>query len=147
MPFLMQLCVVVVTITLVALCVATLRAVGRIEKTAERVSEAADAMTAALGNAREIAHEAHEVLESVNEAAARLRGTAIRFERLGDRALQLSNAVMDEVAAPVNRVTAVMRGVRSGLGLIVSRLAGGSNPAPKSQGGSHEGGNHERGIG
>src|SRR5687767_2385893 len=135
MPVVVQVCIVVATLGFVALCIATLRAIGRFEKTADRIAETADAVTVALGDVRKIADEAHEVVSLVGDVATRFRGTAEGFNRLGDRALRLSNAVMDEVAAPVGKAAAVMRGVRYGLDRIVSRLTGGVRSTPTVQGG------------
>ena len=45
-----------------------------------------------------------------------------RFEAVGDRAVTLSDTVLQEVELPVRTVVALMRGVRYGAQQLVERL-------------------------
>jgi len=128
MPAIVQICVVVVTLALVALCITTIRAVGRIEKSMDRVGKTAEELERAILEARGMAHEAHEVLDVVGDAASRVQRIATRLEGISDRAVAISSTVLNEVAAPVGMAAAVVKGVRSGLGLIASRLVHASRP-------------------
>jgi len=122
MPAVVQGSVVVVALALAALCVVTIRALSRVEKAVDRIGKTAEELGQAITDARGVAHEAHEVLDVIGDAASRIQKVATRFEGLGDRAFAISRTVLEEVAAPVGVAAAVVRGVRSGLGLIASRL-------------------------
>lgn len=122
MPAVVQVSIVVLSVALIALCIVTIRALSRFEKAMDRVSATADHLGEAITEARGVAHEAHEVLEVVSDAASRIQRVTTRFEGLSERALSVSRTVIEEVAAPVGMAAAVVRGVRSGLGLIASRL-------------------------
>ena len=125
MPAVVQACIVVLTLALVALCIFTIRALSRIEKAVDRVGSTAEQVGQAITEARGIAHEAHEVLEVVGDAASRIQRVTTRFEGLSDRAISVSRTMLEEVVAPVGMAAAVVRGVRSGLSLIASRLTNG----------------------
>jgi uncharacterized protein YoxC len=122
MPALVQVSIVLLSLALIALCVVTIRALSRIEKAVDRIGATAEQLGAAITEARGVAHEAHEVLEVVGDAAARIQRVTTRFEGLSERAMSVSRTVIEEVAAPVGMAAAVVRGVRSGLGIIASRL-------------------------
>lgn len=122
MPAVIQVSIVVLSVALIALCIVTIRALSRFEKAMDRVSATADHLGEAITEARGLTHEAHEVLEVVSDAASRIQRVTTRFEGLSERALSVSRTVLEEVAAPVGMAAAVVRGVRSGLGLIASRL-------------------------
>lgn len=128
MPAIVQVAIVLLSAALIALCVVTIRALSRIEKAVDRIGTTAEQLGVAITEARGIAHEAHEVLEVVGDAASRIQRVTTRFEGLSERALSVSRTVIDEVAAPVGMAAAVVRGVRSGLGLIASRLTHAQKP-------------------
>ncbi|HET9326554.1 MAG TPA: hypothetical protein VFQ05_07275 [Candidatus Eisenbacteria bacterium] len=128
MPAVVQVAVVLLTVALVALCVFTIRALSRIEKAVDRIGTTAEQLGEAITEARGIAHEAHEVMEIMGDAASRIQRVTTRFEGLSERAIAVSRTVIDEVAAPVGMAAAVVRGVRSGLGLIASRLTHAQKP-------------------
>jgi uncharacterized protein YoxC len=128
MPAVVQACIVLLTAALVALCIYTIRALSRIEKAVDRIGSTADQLGQVITEARGIAHEAHEVLDVVGDAASRIQRVTTRFEGLSERALSVSRTLVEEVAAPVGMAAAVVRGVRSGLGLIASRLSHAQQP-------------------
>ena len=128
MPAVVQVAVVLLSLALVALCVFTIRALSRIEKAVDRIGATAEQLGEAITEARGMAHEAHEVLEVMGDAASRIQRVTTRFEGLSERALSVSRTVIEEVAAPVGMAAAVVRGVRSGLRLIASRLTHGQQP-------------------
>jgi hypothetical protein len=128
MPALIQACIVLLTVALIALCIVTIRALSRIEKAVDRVGASAEHLGHAITEARGLAHEAHEVLEVVGDAATRIQRITTRFEGLSERAISVSRMALEEVAAPVGMMAAVVRGVRSGLGMIASRLTHAKQP-------------------
>jgi uncharacterized protein YoxC len=125
MPAVVQLCIVVLTLALMTLCVFTIRALSRIERAVDRIGSTAEQLGQAVTEARGIAHEAHEVLEIMGDAATRIQRVTTRFEGLSDRAISVSRTMLEEVVAPVGMAAAVVRGVRTGLSLIASRLVNG----------------------
>src|SRR5262245_11412807 len=122
MPAVVQVFIALLSVALIALCVVTIRALSRIEKAVDRIGMTAEQLGTAISEARGVAHEAHEVLEVVSDAAARIQRVTTRFEGLSERAFSVSRTVIEEVAAPVGMAAAVVRGVRSGIGFIASRL-------------------------
>jgi len=134
MPAVVQVAIVGLSVALIALCIVTIRTLSRFEKAMDRVGTTADHLGEAITEARVVAHEAHEVLEVVSDAASRIQRVTTRFEGLSERALSVSRTVIEEVAAPVGMAAAVVRGVRSGLGLIASRLTHAKEAKPNNGG-------------
>jgi uncharacterized protein YoxC len=140
MQVLLQICAVIVTMALVAIAVVAVRAMARFEKTSEELGRTAEAIRESIGQVQSITHEAKELIGSLGGAVQQIRGTASRFQDLGDRAARLSTSVLEEVETPVRTVVAVARGVRSGTSVFFERIGNrlGHRFAHRNGGTEHE---------
>jgi len=137
MPVLIQICVVVVTLAIVALATATILALIRLGAAMAQVTSAAQA---SVGQVERVVLETHELLAAVREVILPAQRIAHRFERLGERTADLSASLLDEIEQPIRTAVAVARGARTGstrlLDLLVRRFAqrrssnDGNDPAP-----------------
>lgn len=123
MPVFLQICAGVVTTAIVAIAIASVRAMVRFERAAETLTETADVVRRSVSEAREVTHEAHELVAALADAGDRIRGTAVRFSELGDRVATLSRSVVDEVEQPVREAVALARGVRTTAAMLMERLS------------------------
>lgn len=124
MPSLVQICIVVVTLAFVAIVATTIMTLIRLGQAAERLSAATQV---SLGQVERIVQESHELLAAMREIVPPAQRVVSRFQRLGERAADLSTVVLDEVESPLLTAVAVARGVKTGtarlLDLLANRLA------------------------
>jgi hypothetical protein len=107
----------------VAIAVASIRAMYCVERATNHVSVLTGEIRQWLGQAEEFTNEAREVVVSAREIIAPLRRVADRFETLGERAADLSAAVLEEVEPPIHTAVSVARGVRSVTAYLAERLS------------------------
>lgn len=124
---LLQICIVIVTIALVALALVTIRAVRRFEKAADAFSRTAEGLHASIGQIEEVTQEVRSVVMSLADIAPALRRTSARFESVAERTTNLTHVVLDEIERPIHRVAALARGVRSGVSALANRLRSNSS--------------------
>jgi len=124
MTLLVQICVVVVTLAIVAIGVATIRTMLQLTRSATRLSTAAQF---SMDQLERTLRETQELLVAAREIGAPAKRVVGRFQRLGERAADLSTALLDEIEDPIYTAVAVSRGVRTGtarlLELLASRVA------------------------
>jgi uncharacterized protein YoxC len=119
MPMIVQICVVIVTMTIVALAVATILAMVRLGKAAARLTAAAQV---SVTQVELVVLETRELLASARLIAAPAQNVVRRFQRIGERAADLSTAVLDEIEQPVVTAVAVARGVKSGAATLLQLM-------------------------
>ncbi|HTK30994.1 MAG TPA: DUF948 domain-containing protein [Candidatus Saccharimonadaceae bacterium] len=123
MPALIQVCIVIVTLAFLALSAATIYALVRLVRTASQLSSAAQL---SMSQSEHFIKETRDLLHAVREMMAPTKQVVTRFQRLGERAADLSGAVLDEIEEPVLAAAAMARGVRTGathlLDLMVRRF-------------------------
>jgi hypothetical protein len=120
---LVQICIVVATLGVVAIAAAALRVMYRVDKASRHVSRLSGEIREWIVQANELTRDARETVASVREAIAPLRRVAQRFETLGERTADLSATVLEEVESPLRTAIAVVRGVRSGTAYLMERLS------------------------
>jgi uncharacterized protein YoxC len=111
MPPLVQICIVIVSLTFVAIVAMTIRAIIRLGQSAAQLTSATQV---SLARVERIAQDTEEILASVGEMVFSTQRVVKRFQRLGERAADLSTAVLDEIEGPVFTAVAVARGVKTG---------------------------------
>jgi len=119
MPLLVQICVVIATVAFVAVAVTSILAIIRHGRSAERLTSAAHVSLAELDR---VTRDAHELLASLREVVPPAQRVARRFQQLGERAADLSTAVLDEIEQPVFTAVAVARGVKIGGARLLTLL-------------------------
>ena len=120
---LVQICVVVATLAVVAIAVAMLRAMRRVETASDHLSKLTGEFQQWIVQANEFTREARETVASFRGAVGPIRRVVERFETLGERAADLSAAVLDEAESPLRTAVAMARGVRSGTAYLLERLS------------------------
>jgi hypothetical protein len=108
---LVQTCVVLVTLTFAGLVAATMVALIRLGRAAARLTSSAQV---SMAQVEQTAREAQELVASLRELTPPARHVVMRFRELGERAADLSAAVLDEIEEPVLSAVALARGVRTG---------------------------------
>jgi len=114
MPAIVQICAVIVTMALVAVAIATLRAMTSFEKAAAEMSRTATMARHSITQIQEITREFRGITGSLGSHLPRIRSIASRFETVGERTSNLSKTVLEEVEAPVRSAVAVVSGLRAG---------------------------------
>lgn len=122
MSVLLQICFVIVTISVVAIAVATIRMMQHFRKTSDAVNNLTLEGREVIVQLRGVVQEAGEIVSTFRDVAPRVRGMVSRFEELGERTLGLSEALIREVETPIRTAVAVARGVRFGAQELVGRL-------------------------
>ena len=117
---LVQICIVIVTLAFVALVATTIRALFRLGQEAARLTSAAQL---SMAQVERIVLETQELLAAVREIVPPAQQVMHRFQHLGERAANLSNAVLDEIESPLLTAVAVARGVKTGTARLLDLLA------------------------
>ena len=123
MPALLQVCIVVVTVVLLASALLALRAITRfLDKAAEDISRLAHAVRDSAAQVDRVTDDAGALVASLRDCVPPLMRVVDRFEVLGQRTADLSSTLLDELERPVLTAAAVARGVRSGADHFLKRL-------------------------
>ena len=69
-----------------------------------------------------VVHDAQEIVGTFRDIAPRVRRVMDRFEAVGERAVTLTDTVIQEVELPVRAAVAIIRGFRYGARQFVERL-------------------------
>jgi len=117
---LIQTCVVIVTLAIVALVVFTIRTLFHLSREAARLTSAAQL---SMAQVERIVLETQALLEAAREIVAPARQVSQRFHRLGERAADLSTAVFEEIETPLLNAVAIARGVHFGTRRLFELLA------------------------
>ena len=123
MLLLVEICVVVVSLSVVAIAVTTVRTMHRVEKATDQVSKLTLTIQQWVGQASELTREARETLGSVRGVLAPIHRVVDRFETLSEQTADLSAAVLAEVEPPLRTAVAVARGMKSVTGYFLERLS------------------------
>ena len=132
---LVQICIVLVTLSFVALVGVTVLAMVRLGQTAARLTATAEASMAQI---ELIVRETQALLISIREVVTPAQRAVTGLERLSDRVTGLSNVLLDEIEEPVLAVAAVARGVRAGAVRLVSLWSRRFAIQPSSNHGVHD---------
>ena len=122
MSLLLEICFVIVTIAVVAIAIATVRALQRVGKTTEKVNELSEEVRGWIAQLKQVTSGAEELVASAKEVVPPVRRVVDRFEAIGVRTAQLSDAILEEVERPVMTAVAVARGVRTGTAYFFERI-------------------------
>jgi uncharacterized protein YoxC len=122
MPLLLEICFVIVTIAVVAIAIAIIRALSRLGKITEQIDGLALEVREWVGQLKHVTSGAEDLVTSVREIVPPIRRVVGRFEAIGDRTAQLSGALLEEVERPLRTAVAVARGVRTGTAHFLERI-------------------------
>ena len=122
MPLLVQACIVVVTIGLLALALLTVRAVSRFfDKATADVSRLTVAVRESVTQIDLASRETRALVASLRDWVPPVQRVVDRLETVGHRTADLSSAILEGLEAPVFTAAAAARGVRSGADPFLKR--------------------------
>lgn len=120
---LFQICAVLGTISLVAIAVAHVATMVAIRELARDLGKSAESLRTTANRVESVVtKELQQLTHSVQEIMPSVRRVTTRFEHLGERTADLSDAVLSEVEAPVRTAVAVVRGIRTGTSQLFRTL-------------------------
>jgi len=122
MPALIQICIVIVTIGLLAIVAMTVRMMIRISKATEEFSQLSVAARESIGKVDRLTDEAQTLVASLQDCVTPVQRVVERLEAVGQRTADLSSTILDELEIPVFTAAAVARGVRSGANHFLRRM-------------------------
>ena len=122
MPALIQICIVIVTIGLLAITLMTVRMMIRFNRATEELSQLTGAVRQSAVKFDLVTHDARALVASLRECVPPMLRVVDRFDAVSERAADLSSTILDEFELPVYAATAVARGVRSGASHFLNRL-------------------------
>lgn len=139
MPLLVQVCIAVATLAIVAMAIGVLGALKQIKHTAEQAELTMERVQAAIPTFVATAEDARLALDTVHRIGAHVDRIGENVEQVGDKAARISNLVLNQVLAPVTKVAALVTGVRAGTSYLVNGLRRNPRTLTPYQGGN----NHE----
>ena len=111
MSTIFQVCVVIVTLSLVAVALAAWRIHNRFAKLAHKISLGIDEM-------RRTTTEAQQVIFTLQDVAHGLQRSSMQFESIGHRAAGLASMVLDEVEKPTRGALALAHSLKAGAAVL-----------------------------
>jgi uncharacterized protein YoxC len=136
-PVLIQICIAVATVSLLAIAVALIRVLGQLQRTAAQVERTMATLDQSIPPIVRAVDETRVVLDSLNQVVARVDHIAGDFETVGGKAAKLSSIVVDQVLAPASQVAALVAGVRGGANFLFDGLRKRRESRLTSTGGNH----------
>ena len=121
MPVLVQICIVIATLALVFMTVASFVVLLRLNVVAQQLT---NALHAWILQADELARESRGLLNEIRGLIPPTREAWTRLSRLGARIEGLSNVVLDELEGPVLTTVALLRSLQTGTSRFVELLMG-----------------------
>ena len=123
MPALIQFCIVIVTVGLLALAVITLSILNRfLDKASADLSQLTLSIRDSAAQLDLVARDSRALVASLGACVSPISRVVDRFEAVGHRTADLSTALLEEIELPVLTAAAVVRGVKSGAGHFVKLL-------------------------
>jgi uncharacterized protein YoxC len=122
MPALIQICIVIVTIGVLAIVLMAVRMMTRFNEATQELSRLTHKVRESAVKFDLVTHEAEALVASLRECVAPVLRVVARFEDVGQRTADLSTALLGGLELPVFTAAAVARGVRSGANHFLKRL-------------------------
>ena len=135
---LVQLCVVVATLSMVAIAIAAIRAMMRFEAATREFTRTAETVRDSVEHAEAVTRQVQDLVASMHSAMAPVRRTAARIDEVAERAMRASHAVLDEVESPLRNTLAVLAGLRTGTRSLIEALSRRANHMQSNGGQGHE---------
>lgn len=138
MTVLLGTCAVVVTVAFVALVLAAIKALNRFGDTATQLEQTARRLDESIAGVQNVTREAHDLIASAGQVMPHVKRTVEQIEGVGDRAVGLSQALLNEVEVPVKSAIRLFRGLRFTAGTLLEKLARREHAGAHNGGYSHE---------
>jgi len=121
---LLQICAIIVTVSIAAIAIGVLRAMKSFTEATEEFRKTTDVARASIAEIDVVTRQIRELAQSVEGVVAPLQRASSRVENLTQRAVNLSSAVIDQIESPITQTVALMTGVRTGTRTLFQRIAG-----------------------
>jgi uncharacterized protein YoxC len=121
MPLIAQICMVIVTIALVAMAVMTIRLMFRTKALLESAKISLAELPALIEEIKGISARTDELLLAFTRITGSVHVAASHLEHIATRTGTLASSLLDEVERPVSRAVRVMRALRCGASYLVDR--------------------------
>ncbi len=119
---LLQVCAVIITGAIAVIAIATVRAMSRFEHAIDEFRKTADVARASIAEIDVVTRQIRELAVSVEGVVTPLQRVSARVARLGDRAVDLSDAVLTQIESPIQQTVALVTGVKAGTQTLFQRL-------------------------
>jgi uncharacterized coiled-coil protein SlyX len=139
MPAIVQFCIVVATVALVAVSVVLIRAIAQLRSTAAQLEKTMAHLDTTIPEIERTVVEARSVLDTLGVAAGRVDVLTRDFTATGQRLARASSLMVDEVVEPAVQIAALVKGVRAGASSLVGTFLKkrGLGATPANKGGNH----------
>jgi len=114
MTTLLEVCLVVATISFVAITATAIRAMNRFREASDELAKLSGEGRLLIERLAAVTRDTAEIVATLREAAPRVRSVVERIASIGERTAALSEAVAQEIEAPLRTAIALARGVRFG---------------------------------
>jgi hypothetical protein len=118
----LEVCAIIVTVAIAVIAIMTIRAMHRFESAAIEFKRTARMVRASVAEAETVTRQVQELAGSIETVVSPLKRAAHRVEELSDRAVGLSNVVLNEVEGPIRNTLALITGVRTGTRSLMGAL-------------------------
>lgn len=122
-----QVCIVVVTVAIVALAFMATRMIIRFDAMARSLDEGLLQLQQILEEGRVTSQRVHELIDVADDTVLSVRRCLVRIERVVGQATSVGSAVLDEFERPIKRATALWKGLEAGASLLRERWANGTS--------------------
>ncbi len=134
MPLIAQICMVVVTIAVVAMAGVTIRLTLHTKSLIENANRSLADLPALIEEARKASARADDLMAAFTRVTRIAESAASRVEGIAMRSSSLADALLNEVEPPLSRAAGLLRGIRAGASHLIQRWqsrAGGYTKEPK----------------
>lgn len=137
MTILVQVCVVVVSIAVVAMAFAAIQVMRQLATTTRKLEISNGYLQDLLADSRETSKKVRELVLSLEQIASTVRSGVTGIAGVVSQATSISGMVLDEVQRPVLQIVALMRALRSGVRGLSRRWTYGRDPVHSLPEGVH----------
>lgn len=122
-PPLIQICIGVVTLAIIALAVVTIRAMKSFERAATEFRRTSESVQQLTKQVRTISASVREMGDVLGDLIPRLKRVGSRFGEIRNRASHLTNGSFEDMRETVRRAASTMRAARELTGLVFRKVA------------------------
>jgi len=122
MPVLVSICLVIVTVAMVAISIVAVLVLSRMNRVLAELEEGAQILQTTATQVTATGREVQEFIVSIRGLVAPARRAMEGFGLVGERAADLGSVVLDGVEAPIRRTVGLFRGVQAGAEYFLNRL-------------------------
>ncbi|NOT32948.1 MAG: hypothetical protein HOP12_02125 [Candidatus Eisenbacteria bacterium] len=121
MPLLAQICILIVTVALVAVAVVSIRLMLQTKALIENANVSLGKLPALLEDVQRTSDRADELLHAFSRITRSAESGVSAVEQLTNRATGLASSLLDEVERPIAQTVGIMRGIRAGAQFLMQR--------------------------